>query len=156
MSAYYAKHGKPEVKKYTKHGKTVQSQKDECDINKLIERSARAGTLSHLDKYESQYGDYTGYNFERHMNTIAEGNTIFENLPAEIKREFDQSAQKFFNYVTKPENSNRLAELLPAIARNDDYFGVSIPTALTEPTEPAESPPAEPTPDAEPAPSPEQ
>ncbi len=122
MSAYYAKHGKPEVKKYKLHGKTKQSQKDETDINKLLERSARKGTLSHLEKYQPKYGDFRGYDFEKHQNIIANGQTIFEELPAETKREFEQSPQKFFEFVTDPQNSQDLVRLLPDIANQGSYF----------------------------------
>ncbi len=122
MSAYFGKHGKPEVRKYTPHGRTKQSQAAECDINKLLERAARDGSLSHLDEFGGTYGSFEGYDFEKHVTKIAEGQSIFENLPAEIKREFAQSPQRFFEYVTNPDNLERLPELLPEIADRGNYF----------------------------------
>ena len=122
MSFYYREHGKPEKKKYKLHGRTKQSQKDETDINKLLERSAREKTLSHLEKYQANYADFSDYDFETHVKKIAAGNTMFEELPAETKREFKQSAQKFFEFVTNPENAARLPELLPQIARQGNYY----------------------------------
>ncbi len=154
MSMYYGKHGKAEEKKYTKHGKTKQSQRDETDINKLLERSARTGSLSHLEQYEAQYGDYSGYDFEAHINTIAEGQSIFEHLPAEVKREFDQSAQKFFEFVTDPENSERLPELLPQIANRGDYLETLPQAAPVAAVEAEPAPEASPEPEPEPAPQP--
>lgn len=135
MSAYFGKHGKPEERKYTPHGRTKQSQKKECDINLLLERNARSGALSHLDKYQPMYGDYSDYDFEHHINMITGGQTIFEHLPAEVKREFHQSAQKFFEYVTDPENQERLPELLPQIANRGNYF-----PSVTQRTEPEPEP----------------
>ncbi len=111
-----------EKRKYTLHGKTKQSQKDETDINKLVTRAARSDTLSHLAEHQGQYGDFSDYDFEAHVTKIAEGQTIFENLPAETKREFQQSPQKFFAYVTNPANLGRLPELLPEIAEAGRYF----------------------------------
>lgn len=111
-----------EKRVYTLHGKTKQSQKDETDINKLLTRASRSDQLTHLAQYQAQYGDFSTYDFEAHITKIAEGQTIFENLPAETKREFDQNPQKFFEYVTKPENLGRLPELLPEIARQGEYF----------------------------------
>lgn len=137
MSQYYGKHGKPEEREYVLHGRTKQSQKDECDINKLLERSAKHGALSHLEKYQPFYGDFSGYDFETHIKNIARGNTIFEELPAEVKKEFDQSAQKFFEFVTKPENADKLPQLLPAIAKQGDYF----PPIGVTPSLPAEQGP---------------
>ncbi len=122
MSAYFAKHGKPQERKYTPHGRTKQSQKDETDINKLLERAARDKGLSHLEKYQGTYADFTHYDFEEHINQISKGQTIFEELPAEIKREFAQSPAKFFKFVTNPENAERLPELLPKLANRGNYF----------------------------------
>ncbi len=122
MSMYFAEHGKPEIRKYTQHGRTKQSQKDECDINKLLERAARSGSLSHLDKYQARYGDFSNYDFQEHAIKMAEGQTIFENLPAEVQKEFDQSPDKFFEFVTNPENINDLPRLLPEIANRGNYF----------------------------------
>ncbi len=147
MSIYFAKHRKPEVRKYSRHGKTKQSQADECDINKLLVRAARSGSLSHLDKYQARYGDFSDFDFTEHAIKMAEGQTIFENLPAEVKREFDQSPDKFFEFVTNPENAENLPKLLPEIANRGEFFPpVDIIQTTKEPealqtAEPAEPPP---------------
>ncbi len=151
MSMYFAKHGKPEVRKYTPHGRTKQSQKDECDINKLLERSAREGSLSHLDKYQARYGDFSDFDFTEHAIKMAEGQTIFENLPAEVKKEFDQSPDKFFEFVTNPENVNDLPRLLPEIANRGEFFPPVDIIQTREPEAPKTSKTDEnPEPDAKP------
>ncbi len=122
MSAYFGKHGKPEVRKYKLHGRTKQSQEDQCDINKLLERYQRDASLGHLEKYGGEYGNYADYDFENHVTKIAEMNTIFEQLPAEVKKDFGQSTNKFFEFVTNPQNEGKLAELLPEIANQGRYF----------------------------------
>ncbi len=136
MSAYYAEHGKPEVRKYKLHGRTKQSQKNECDINKLLERSARQGGLSHLDKYQAKYGDYSKYDFEEHTKKIAEMASCFEQLPAETKREFNQSPDEYFAFVTNPQNVDDLKRLLPEIANRGDYFPTITEQELIEKTAP--------------------
>ncbi len=134
MSAYFGKHGKAEVRKYKLHGRTKQSQKDECDINKLLERSARQGGLSHLDKYQAKYEDYSNYDFEEHTNKIAEMASCFEQLPGETKREFHQSPDEYFAFVTNPENVDQLHRLLPEIANRGNYFPpVTAPEAQKQP-----------------------
>lgn len=106
---------KREPKDYS-DGRTKQSFKDQCDINKLLYKAARTGTLSHLEQFGGQYGDFSDFDFHLNMNRLAEGRQIFEQLPAEIRREFKQDPQQFFEYVNKPENRDRLAELLPHLA----------------------------------------
>ncbi len=142
MSLYFQQHGCQPEKKYSKHGKTKQSQKEECDINRLLERSARSGAASHLQTYEHQYGNFADYDFESNAEIIANGQTIFERLPAEIKREFHQSPQEFFEFVTDEQNKDRLPELLPQIANQGNFLmGVDAPTQKTEDKNPPEDKP---------------
>lgn len=143
--AYHLNGDKPVKIKYTKHGRTKQSQLDETDINKLLERSARENTLSHLEKFQSVYADFSDYDFEKHITQIAEGQSIFEQLPAETKREFGQSAQRFFEYVTDPANSQDLAEKLPELAKRGTQLPAVDKIQSRAPEEPVEAP-KEPTP----------
>ena len=114
--------GKVKQPKYTKHGRAKQSYKDSCDINKLLERGAREGGLSHLEKHGARYGDFAAIDWDTLPMQLAEGRTIFEELPAEIKREFNQSPAEFFAYVTADENKDDLQRLLPAIAERGKFF----------------------------------
>lgn len=97
-------------------GRTKQAFKDECDINKLVSRMWKDGTLSHLDKHEAEYGDFSDFDFHVAMNRLARGKSIFAELPAEVRREFDQDPAKFFAFVNDPENKDELAKRLPALA----------------------------------------
>lgn len=133
MSIHYRKHGLDPKREYTPHGRTVQSQKSETDINKILERAGRANSLSHLEKYQAKYGDYSGWDFEEHMTKMAEGQSIFEELPAEVKREFDQSPTKFFDFVNDPKNIDKLPKVLPMIAARGNYFGPVSPILHAKP-----------------------
>ncbi len=101
--------------KYT-DGRTKQSFKDETDINKLLQRAAKKGTISHLNKYEARYGDFANFDFFEANVMLAKGREIFDDLPAEIRSEFHQSQAEFYDYVNDPLNKDRLGELLPALA----------------------------------------
>ncbi len=122
MSFYYAQHGKAEKRKYTQHGRAKQSFKNSCDINKLLEKGAKQGGLSHLERHGARYGDFASIDWENLPLQLAEGQQVFNELPAELKREFDQNPADFYNYVTDPENEDRLQELLPAIAERGNFF----------------------------------
>ncbi len=122
MSFYFMQNGKPEVRKYTRHGRTKQSYKDSCDINKLLEKGAKQGGLSHLERHGARYGDFANIDWDNVPLQLAEGRQVFNELPAELKREFDQNPAKFYNYVTDPENEDRLQELIPAIAERGNFF----------------------------------
>ncbi len=97
-------------------GRTKQSFKDETDINKILKRAQKSGTISHLNQYEARYGDFTGFDFFEAQLKISQGGEIFAALPTEIRNEFNQSPAKFFDFVNDPANKDDLARVLPALA----------------------------------------
>ncbi len=122
MSLYYMQNQKDRKIKYTRHGRTKQSFKDACDINKLLEKAAKQGGLSHIEKHGAKYADYAAIDWENLPLQLARGQQVFNELPAELKREFDQNPADFYEYVTDPQNAGRLEELIPAIAERGNFF----------------------------------
>ncbi len=99
-----------------KDGRTKQSFRDETDINQILKRAQKSGTISHLNKFEGRYADFSGFDFFEAQLQLSKGAEIFDELPVELRREFNQSPAEFFDYVNDPANSERLEELLPALA----------------------------------------
>jgi hypothetical protein len=126
-------------------GLTKQAFKDDCDINKMLAKHAKAGTLHTIQRDQGVYGDFSGLDFEETARKLAAGRTLFEELPSEIQREFEWSPTKFFAFATDPENDGRLEQLLPGLAAP----GNQLPTLnqLGQRTEP--QPPAPPSPGAD-------
>ncbi len=140
-----------QIKKY-KDGRTKQSFRDETDINKILHRAQKAGTLSHLEKYEGTYGDFADFDFLEANIQIAKGGEIFDALPSEIRQEFRHSPAAFFEYVNDPANIDDLRKRLPGLAapgrQNIDVSGRTASEVVAEapadpPTRPAEAPEAE-------------
>ncbi len=139
--------GTKQPEKYT-DGRTKQSFKDETDINKILKRAEKTGTISHLAKYEGTYGDFADFDYFENLQKLTRGREIFDELPAEIRNEFKNSPGKFFDYVNDPGNVDRLGKLLPALAEpGRQLMSINPPVADTpdeSPEIPAEaSPPAE-------------
>lgn len=97
-------------------GRTLQSHKDETDIVKIMARFAKTGTISHLAKNEGQYADFSDYDFFGHTQKLTRGREMFDELPAELRKEFHQSPAEFFEYVNDPSNKPDLRNKLPALA----------------------------------------
>ena len=113
-----------------KDGRTKQSFRDETDINQILKRAQKSGTISHLNKYEARYGDFSNFDFFEAQLKLAQGAEIFDALPVEIRSEFNQSSAEFFDYVNNPANKDRLHELLPALAApGRQNLVVKTPTA---------------------------
>ncbi len=99
-----------------KDGRTKQAFKDETDIKNIMARADKAGTISHLQKFQGVYADFSDFDFHEQTKKLTRGREIFDELPAEIRQEFGQSPAKFFNYVNDPANEADLHKKLPGLA----------------------------------------
>ena len=138
----------PQPERTYEDGRTKQSFTDVCDINKIIARAARAGTLSHLEKHGGQYGDFSDFDFFEAQNMLARAKSTFEELPAEIRREFDHDPAQFFEFVNSPDKQKELPDLLAKLCRPGNQLpdvtgktGVEQPRAAADNNNPGHSPP---------------
>ena len=92
-------------------GRTKQSHRDECDINKILARFQKTGVLEFVNEHGPQYGDVTGVDFQRSMDTVAKGKEIFADLPSKVRNEFDNDPQAFFEFVSNPDNTEEMVRL---------------------------------------------
>ncbi len=127
-------------------GRTKQAFKNQTDIVKILAKAQKVGSISHLAKHEATYGDFESFDFFEANNTIAKANSIFAELPSELRSEFDQSPGKFFNFVNNPENVGKLDKIFPDLARPGRQFPNVAPSAERPPDEPVAelTPPAPP------------
>ncbi len=134
-------------------GRTKQAFKDECDIEKIMARAEKAGTISHLEKFEGVYADFSDFDFFTQTQKLTRGREIFDELPAELRREFDQSPAKFFEFVNDPSNVAELRKKLPALAAPGTQRIETTPAnadtqaaqaAASEPASETNTPPAAP------------
>ncbi len=97
-------------------GRTKQSFEAETNIQKIMARADRTGTISHLEKFEGVYADFSDFDFHTQNTMLSKGREIFDELPAELRQEFGQSPANFFAYVNDPANVDELRKKLPALA----------------------------------------
>lgn len=103
--------------------RTKQSFKDECDVNKIIQKHAIEVSKSHLQIYPPEaYAEFDGVDLLEAHARIDRAHEIFSKLPSEVRNEFDNDALRFVAFAGNPENNEKLAELLPAIAKPGRYF----------------------------------
>ena len=95
-----------------------------------------------MTKHEGSYADYSDFDYHDQLQKLTKGREIFDELPAELRREFNQSPAAFFEFVNDPANKDDLLKKLPALAEPGDQLR-GTPEAPVAP----EEPPAEPTPE---------
>lgn len=138
-------------------GRTKQSFKDACDINKILQKAAVKGGLAHVQKYpEAVYGEFDpSLDLFVARDRIDRATQIFSELPAEVRREFKNDPLEFVTYANSVPPAD-LIKRIPQIAEPGNYFpnpvkaggqGAGLATAPSEP-------PAAPVTPAEPAPAP--
>lgn len=129
---------------YFDHSKnmTKQSFKDECNINKIMDKFQRTGVIDHYAKHGPTYGDATSVDLQDALNVISHAETMFEELPSSLRKKFENNPQKFLDFVQNSDNLEEMREL--GLAKS----GPAAPNANDQtnaPTEPAAAPAPNPT-----------
>lgn len=117
-------------------GLTRQSEAAACDINNILAQYHRTGVITHLARHQGHYDDWTGFDFHEAMNTVAEAQQLFDELPSKIRKKFANDPAAFLQFATNPENLGEMREM-----------GLAKPERAAEPPE---APPAAPPADAPP------
>lgn len=92
-------------------GKTLQSAKDECDINRIIRRYRDTGVITHLVDLEAQYGDVTGIDYQSALLLVENARGLFSQLPAEVRSKFKNDPAVFLDFCDDPTNADELVEM---------------------------------------------
>ena len=101
---------------------TEQAHKKETDINWLLKDYMKTGLMKHAKNYEGQYDDVSAIDFENAMNTVAQVNTMFEELPSAFRKEFENNPSKFLEFAQNPENMPKLEAM--GIEKGVDGFNL--------------------------------
>ena len=120
------------------HGRTKQSFKDSTDINKIMDKARKTGVVTHVGKYGNEYGDFSDVpDLLEAMTRLGRAQEIFDDLPGEVRREFNHDIQQFYGWVNDPDNADKLESKLGDIARRGDQLPVVRKTgpvgAVSEP-----------------------
>jgi len=100
-------------------GKTLtkQSFKDECDINKIMEKYRVTGAIAHLNKHEARYGFATALDFRESLEVVTEAQAQFDDLPSHIRFKFGNSPETFLAFVQDPDNAQEIGRHGSSVGR---------------------------------------
>lgn len=92
-------------------GRTIQSQKQDADINEIVRRFGLTGELPHSVR-TPQYGDFTGVtDYQTALNAVKEAEMAFMTLPAHIRARFNHDPQQLLEWAADPKNAKELKTL---------------------------------------------
>lgn len=101
----------------TETKRTKQSFKDQCDINKIMERWNKGQNITHLNPQTPLYGDFTtSTDLQQSLDRVAEAQSRFNELPSAVRQWAQNDPVTFLELVNDPQNEEKLQELglLPA------------------------------------------
>ncbi len=137
--------------------RTEQSHKNDVSIHRILDKYRKTGVIDHVNQHQGTYGNFLGRpDFIRANLLIAEANSMFESVPAHIRKDFDNDAGKFLDFMHTEENREKMEEYglntshLPvtetaqpdAIASENEPTNSSGPEDLTSQMEQTEQTPS--------------
>lgn len=128
---------------------TRQEFKEECDINNIMAQYMTTGEFFHINETAPQYLDCTGEDFRASMDYIAGAFSMFEELPASVRMQFDNDPAEFLDFCSQEKNRPELAAMGLLSDEAVQRMASPQPSPQSAPKEPT----AAPSPTPEPPPS---
>lgn len=103
---------------------TQQHFKDECDINNIIKKYTRTGSITHLNAKKGVYMDLTTLpDYQQSLNTVLKANEAFESLPSKIRKKFHNDPQQLIDFLSDDKNYEEAMSLgLMDEAKTQNYY----------------------------------
>lgn len=89
-----------------------QNAKDECDVNKILERFNKTGQLPNMIKKNPQYGDFSLVpDYQECLNKVMFAQEQFAGLSSKVRARFENDPAKFLAFAINPQNLKDMVEL---------------------------------------------
>lgn len=127
--------GQKVLKIFEKPSRTKQAFRDECDINKIMQRFKKVAGVEYLEKFNGyvsgQFGDFSAVaDYRSALDQVRRAEAVFMALPAIVRKRFENDAAKFLDFCHDPANI-------------DEMVSMGLATKKVQETEPNESKNAE-------------
>lgn len=90
---------------------TVQSAKDDCDINVIVKRFMKTGVLPVVQRGPAITGSVTPMEFRDALDLVRQGQAEFDALPARVRRHFLNDPARFVEACQDPSRVEELRSL---------------------------------------------
>lgn len=91
---------------------TDQSFKDDADVNFIVKKYLKTGQITHLSQRIGRYMDVSELpDLQTALTTVHNAQAAFMELPAELRKEFDNDPVKLVSFLQDPANKEKAIEL---------------------------------------------
>lgn len=91
--------------------RTKQSFKAECDINNIMAKYQKTGSLAHAQQHQGEYGFASAVSFHEAMNIVTQAEQMFASLPSTLRNRFSNDPGAYLDFVQNPDNEDEMREL---------------------------------------------
>lgn len=93
-------------------GMTVQADRDEADINKIVSRFQKSGVLPPSMRGEPFYGDVSEIgDYQESLIKVQEAQALFMQYPADLRERFNNDPAELIEFLAHDENREEAIKL---------------------------------------------
>ena len=91
---------------------TQQQFKAECDVNNILAKYKRTGMLSHIQKHEGNFGDFSSLeDYQTSLGKLMQAQQSFESLPSELRAKFENDPAQLISFLSDEKNNAEAVKL---------------------------------------------
>lgn len=107
---FYVKHNR-QYAPHSDHLVTIQSAKDECDINKILSQYKKTGIINHVNSARPTYEDLPDHlDYQQSLLILSEAEQAFELLPSKVRDHFGNDPGRFLASFSDASQADQLRE----------------------------------------------
>lgn len=106
--------------KFTQPSMTQQHFKEECDVNRIMQRYEETGNWGEQTEVTPQFGDFsTEFEFRNAQDMIIRAREAFGELPSKLRKRFNNDPAELMDFLAD-ENNKEEAVLLGLIEKPEE------------------------------------
>jgi len=88
-----------------------QEFKDDADLNSIMRKFQKTGSIDHVKNHQPQYGESTPQTLHEALNVVKRADSMFADLPSSVRNKFHNKPEAFLEFVQDPANLQEAQEL---------------------------------------------
>ncbi len=129
----------------SKGGRVKPSFKQDTDVNEIMRKYQRTGTIEHITQKTPMYGDFSQIvDYKTATDTVIQAKNAFMELPADLRASFTHDPQELLIYLEQGGDIEERLDSIRADTRPETPEPPAEPPAKHVPTPPNQAPEAEP------------
>lgn len=115
-------------------GLTKESEKDQCDINKIMSKYEKTGQLPDMIRSNPMYGDFSQIgDYHQCLEKVRSAEERFMMLSAKVRKNFENDPQQMLDFVNDPNTTHdMLVEKGLAIKKEPETVPEKVPEVKSD------------------------